>query len=615
MPSLIESIVRGFRLWNRRRIQRRRQRRRISYADWCARYDTLSIEVRSRLSERAARLPSAAAVDVLLPNSSATPARQVWLESLRDQLFANWRLHVRLGPALSEASARWWREQAEREPRIVCHSAPIANHDWWQPLREPGAAPWCALVSECERWRPHTLLLLVEALAARSDAVLAYGDEDRVDAAGRRHDPWFKGDFDLESLRGHDAIGRPSLWRSKDLLQCATAMSAATSAAEEFAPGGALWHDLALRVTEQVTADRVVHVPHVLCHRQDVASSDANRASGASASSAASTAAAAVRAVQAHLERRGIAARAEPRPDRLWPTVRVRFALPAVKPWVTIVIPTRNQLDMLRRCVTSILERTGYDQYDLVIVDNGSDDPQCLQWLAQIGERPSVRVQRDARAFNFASLNNAAVREARGEFVALLNDDVEVISRDWLEEMLSLAARPEIGAVGARLLYGDRTLQHGGVILGLQGAAGHVLKRLPGTDAGPGGRARLLQSYLAVTAACLVVRRALYEQVGGMDEAAFAVAFNDVDFCLKLHAAGYRNLWTPHAELFHHESISRGKEAAAVRRQRLELERAALCARWPQWVERDPHYNPNLTLKTDDFALAEPPREPLFTGQ
>jgi GT2 family glycosyltransferase len=292
----------------------------------------------------------------------------------------------------------------------------------------------------------------------------------------------------------------------------------------------------------------------------------------------------------------------------------VRFALPTVHPRVTIIIPTRNQLGMLRRCVSSILERTRYDQYDLVIVDNGSDDPQCLQWLTHIGEQPRVRVRRDDQPFNFSSLNNAAVSEARGEFVALLNNDVEVISPDWLEEMLSLAARPEIGAVGARLLYGDRTLQHGGVILGLQGGAGHVLKRLASADAGPGGRARLLQSYLAVTAACLVVRRALYEQVGGMDEATFAVAFNDVDFCLKLHAAGYRNLWTPYAELFHHESISRGKEAVAARRQRLELERAALRARWPRWIEHDPHYNPNLTLKSDDFALAEPPREPLLTS-
>lgn len=505
---------------------------------------------------------------------------------------------MRLRPGLSEASARWWREQAEREPRILCHAVATADRDWWQSLREASAAPWSGFVSEGEHWRPHTLLLLVEALAAGSDAVLAYGDEDRIDPDGRRHSPWFKADFDPESLRAHDAVGRPSLYKTAALLGAA----AGAETALELATSGALRHDLLLRVTEGIALDGVVHVPHVLCHRQAVAESEA------------SSMKAAVDAVQAHLDRQSIAARAEPSPDPAWPTVRVRFELPVARPRVTIIIPTRNELDVLRRCVTSILERTRYDRYDLVLVDNGSDDPACLQWLARISEQPRVQVQYDDRPFNFSRLNNTAVRAASAEFVALLNNDVEVSSPDWLEEMLSLAARPEVGAVGARLLYGDRSLQHGGVILGLQGGAGHVLKRLPYTDAGPGGRARVVQSYLAVTAACLVVRRALYEQVGGMDETAFAVAFNDVDFCLKLHAAGYRNLWTPYAELFHHESISRGKEAVEARRPRHERERAALCARWPRWVERDPHYNPNLSLGSDDFALADPPREPLLAG-
>jgi GT2 family glycosyltransferase len=440
------------------------------------------------------------------------------------------------------------------------------------------------VVSEFEYFRPHTLLKLLEAASSQPGAVLVYGDEDRIDESGRRHSPWFKGDFDPEQLLGHDAVGRPALFRVEQVRACSKGLDPASSA---------LLHDLALRVTEGRAPADVVHVPHVLCHRVNPPHTEPE---------------ASVRVVQSFLERAGIAAQAECKADPHWPSVRVRFQLPEPRPWVTVVVPTRNNLEMARRCVASVLSRTTYAHYDLLIVDNGSDDPECLNWLARVSEHARVSVRRDARPFNFSTLNNDSVREARGEFVALLNDDVEVITPGWLDEMLSLAARPSVGAVGARLLYADHSLQHGGVVVGLQGAAGHALKRLARGDPGPGGRARLLQSYLAVTGACLVVRRALYEQVGGMDEAAFAVAFNDVDLCLKLHAAGYRNLWTPHAELFHHESVSRGKEEPEARRRRLRAEGEALRARWPHWVERDPHYNPDLTLASDDFSLADPPR-------
>jgi len=573
-------LARSVALWNHRRLYRRRQSRRIEYATWCECYDTLSDEDSAALRARARPLP----IDLLLADSEASLAmHQLLLQSLQAQWHAPWRLLVALGADASLAA--WWQEQSASDERIV----PVRRAaDPLRTLLRRAAAPWCAVAQPGQRWRPHALLLLAEAVAQREGALLAYGDEDRLDTAGRRTAPWFKGDFDADALLAMNVLGAPVLWQRAAL---------ASRLGDEPLVESAAAHDLALRATRGLEAPQVVHVPHVLCHVAAAPAIDA---------------AAAARAVQAHLGRCGVVALAQP--DTAAPAlVRVRFALPSPPPAVTIVIPTRNGLHLVRRCVHSILRRSTYPAYDLVIVDNGSNEPACLRWLDEIARDPRVTVRRDARPFNFAALNNAAVAQARGDFVALVNNDIELITPAWLEEMVSLAARPGVGAVGARLWFDDGSLQHAGVILGLGGSAGHVLKGAPRSEGGPGQRAWRLQTCLAVTAACLVVRKSTYESVGGMDENAFPVSFNDVDFCLKLSAAGYRNLWTPHAELFHLESVSRGKDHDAAKKRRLDAESAALRERWPEWIARDPYYNPNLTLRSEDCALAEPPRVSLRT--
>lgn len=581
MPAWLQPFARRFALWNRRRLYRRRVSRRIAYATWCERYDTLDDDTAAALRARAKPLP----IDLLLADGDAASAL---LQSLQAQWHAPWRLLVALTG--DEPKALWWREQAARDARIVPVPSGANAH---RTLLGHATAPWCAFVEPCQHWRPHALLLLAEAVAQREGALLAYGDEDRLDAAGQRTMPWFKGDFDTDALLAMNVLGAPVLWQRESLW---------AQLGDEPLIEGAAAHDLALRATRGLQVRQVVHVPHVLCHVSAAPAVDA---------------AAAARAVQAHLRREGIDARAMP--DATAPgLVRVHFALPAPPPAVTIVIPTRNGLQLVRRCVESLLQRSTYADFDIVIVDNGSDDPACLRWFDAIARDARVSVRRDARPFNFAALNNAAVAQARGEYVALVNNDVELITPDWLEEMVSLAARPGVGAVGARLWFDDGSLQHAGVVLGLGGNAGHVLKGAPRSEGGPGQRAWRLQACLAVTAACLVVRKSTYERVGGMDEQAFAVSFNDVDFCLRLTDAGYRNLWTPHAELFHLESVSRGKDHDGARKRRLDAESDALRQRWPAWVARDPYYNPNLTLRSEDCALAEPPRvnlrAPWFEG-
>lgn len=285
---------------------------------------------------------------------------------------------------------------------------------------------------------------------------------------------------------------------------------------------------------------------------------------------------------------------------------RVKRPIPDLSSLVSLIIPLRNGLKLLSRCVDTILAKTDYPNYEIVIVDNGSDDPATLAYLQQIaGDR--VVVLRYDTPFNYSAINNHGVKHARGEIIGLLNNDLEIIHGDWLREMVSQAVRPEIGCVGAMLYYPNETIQHAGVIIGLGGVAGHGFRDFPRGTEGKFNRARLAQNYSSVTAACLVVRRAIFEQVGGLDEE-LAVAFNDIDFCLKVQQAGYRNLWTPFAECYHHESASRGAEDTPEKHERFRKEVETMLQRWKAQIAHDPAYNPNLTLELTDFSLAAPPR-------
>ncbi len=287
--------------------------------------------------------------------------------------------------------------------------------------------------------------------------------------------------------------------------------------------------------------------------------------------------------------------------------IRVVHPVPHPPPEAEIIIPTRNGGDMLRRCLESVFAKTDYPHYLVTLVDNGSDDPLTLDLLARLSLSPGVRLVRDEQPFNFAAINNRAVSASGARVVCLLNDDVEVISPGWLTELVSQALRPEVGAVGARLLYPDGRIQHGGVVLGLRRSAAHAHKGFPGKAPGYMGRLRLVQDCTAVTAACLAVDRKKYLGVGGMDEQSLAVAYNDVDLCLKLRRAGYLNVWTPHAELYHHESATRGRDVSPEKRLRLKAEAAVMNERWGMREYQDPYYHPALSRKCEDFSLAGKP--------
>ena len=327
--------------------------------------------------------------------------------------------------------------------------------------------------------------------------------------------------------------------------------------------------------------------------------------------------------ISEHFIRTGVTATLSPTKGSYW---RIHYPIPDPAPRVTLIIPTRNRLNVLRPCLESLLGKTTYPNFEILIVDNDSDDPDTLAYLREfepadrdlspasprdaVGEKGRrVRVVHFPGEFNFSALNNFGVSQTDAPLVGLLNNDLEVIHGDWLDEMVSHALRPEIGCVGAKLYYPDDRIQHAGVILGVGGVAAHAWQTHPRGAAGQAHRNLLQQNLSAVTAACLVIRREIYEQVGGLNADQLKVAFNDVDFCLKVRAAGYRNLWTPYAELYHHESASRGKEDTLEKRDRFRSEVEYMRSTWGDLLDNDPAYNPNLTLTINDFTLSLPPRE------
>ncbi len=447
----------------------------------------------------------------------------------------------------------------------------------------PAGGDFVLLLEAGDILAPHALLLLAQAILAHPAAVLLYPDHDSLDAEGRRSNPQFKPDWNPDLLPAYDYLGgvcciAGDAWRDA---------SGDAGSGPETSDAALRRYARVLRITRACAPERIVHVPRVLVHRPTRAEVPPSAASEEAAR----------RVVAEALAPQG----AIVEPGLLPGTRRVRYPVPAPAPLVTIIVPTRDKLEILRACIESVCTRTDYPNFEICIIDNRSVEPETLAWLRDVAADPRIRVLRDDRDFNYSALNNRAVAQAAGSVVVLLNNDIEVIAPDWLTEMVSHALRPEIGAVGAKLLYPNGMVQHAGVVLGIGGVAGHVHRYLDGKDPGYMNRAMVTQNLSVVTAACLAVRKAVYEEVGGLDEENLHVAFNDVDFCIRLTRAGYRNLFTPHALLTHHESLSRGHDDTPHKKAIFEREFGYMKRRWGPF--RDPAYNPNLTLEFEDYSL------------
>lgn len=567
---------------------------RNDYAEWIRRYDTIDDHVRAKIRDRIAQMVNIPLISVVMPTYNAN---HKWLaetiDSVRNQVYPHWELCI-ADDASTDPDIRPLLEKYAREDariKVVFrekngHISAASNS-----ALALASGEWIALLDHDDLLREHALYWVARTINENPDTALIYSDEDKLNDAGQRYSPYFKPDWNPDLFYSHNLITHLGVYR-KDILDRIGGVHEGFEGAQDY--------DLALRFIEQITPDSIVHIPRILYHWRVHAQSTAD----SSADAKPYAMLAGERAINEHFRRSGKGGRVE----LVGYGYRARYDLPENRPLVTMIIPVHNGYDIFRKCLESILQKTSYTRFEVLIVDNRSSDQKLLDYLVHAAGLPGVEVVRDDGPFNYSAINNRAVARARGDYVLLMNSDVEVIHEDWLDEMMSLAIQPGVGAVGARLWYPNDTLQHGGVILGIGGVAGHSHKGFHRGHPGYLGRASLIHTCSAVTGACVLFRRELYLSLGGLNEQDLGVALNDVDICLRLGEAGYRTVWTPYAELYHHESLSRGYEDTPEKQERFERERAYMKSRWGELLVNDPAYNPNLTLDHEDFSLAWPPR-------
>jgi GT2 family glycosyltransferase len=567
-----------------------------TYAEWIKFYDRDGAAQRRSIELRIAALKHRPLISIVMPVYNTD---RMWLraciESVRAQHYPHWELCIADDASPAPHVKAVLDEYMARDPRIRVAYRPQNGHisAASNTALELAKGEFVALLDHDDELHPNALLAVAEAVNEHPSWRMMFSDEDKVDTRGRRYEPYFKPDFNYDLFLGQNCVSHLGIY-STQLLRDVGGFLLGMEGSQDW--------DLALRCVERLSRDEIGHIPQVLYHWRAIPGSTA--LSGDQKSYAHD---AGYKAVTAHLARVSPGATVVPVMG-LPGNYRVRYPVPSPEPRVSLIVPTRDRLHLLKMCVDSILAKTDYKNFEILIVDNGSVEVETLGYFREVVSDDRVRVLSYPHPFNYSAINNFAAANTDAEIVGLVNNDIEAISPGWLSEMVSQAVRANVGCVGALLYYPNDTVQHAGVVTGFGGVAGHGHHAHPRGGLGYFGRLALVQEYSAVTAACLLVRRSIFEEVGGLDES-LQVAFNDVDFCLRVRAAGYRNLWTPFAALYHHESASRGTEDTPAKVARFESEIRFMRERWGDSLDADPAYNPNLSLNTTPFALAFPPRE------
>ena len=552
------------------------------YRSWIEKYEPGTAEL---ARQRSTRFERRIKISIVTPTYE-TPVEflKALLESVRGQTYDNWELCVADGGSRRPDVREVLEEESRRDPRIkavfLAHNQGIAGNS--AAALALAGGDFVTFLDHDDTLAPFALFEVARAVNADPDADVLYSDEDMIDVKDRRTLPQFKPDWSPEVLVCHNYICHLAVYR-RELLDRVGGLRPGFDGAQDF--------DLVLRATEQ--ARKIVHIPKVLYHWRFHAGSSAGDVSAKMYAVEAGR-----KALQEHLNRRGVAGAVTNGPFLC--TYRTTYAL-AARPLVSILIATRDQAAVLARCLDS-LARSSYNPYEILLVENNSREPETFAYYRRLEGRPEVRLLLWDRPFNYAAVNNYAASQAKGEVLLFLNNDVEVINADWLERLLEHALRLEIGAVGAKLYYPDGKLQHGGMILGVGAVGAHVHLGTARGEAGYGNRLVSNQNYSAVTGACLMTRRCVFEEAGGFDED-FALAFNDTDLCLRIRQRGYRIVWTPWAELFHHESATRGHDNTPEKKAQFHDAASRFLVKWSDWLRRgDPYYNPNLSTETP-FSL------------
>jgi O-antigen biosynthesis protein len=570
---------------------------RNDYAKWVRLFDTIDNSKRNKIRTAITQMKNPPLISVIMPTYNVKPKLLTEaIRSIQNQLYPNWELCI-ADDASTDAAIRPLLENYSRNDKRIKvvfrenngHISAASNS-----ALELVTADWVALMDHDDMLPEHALYYVAKTILNHPDAGMIYSDEDKIDEFGKRFSPHFKSEWNPDLFFSQSYVSHLGVYR-KNILDEIGGFRVGLEGSQDY--------DLLLRCLPYLKDDQIIHIPKILYHWRMVEGSTA-----LSSGEKNYTTDAGIKALQDYFSSQSevVTVDAGPVPN----TYRVHYPVLQPEPLVSLLIPTRDGREITEICVRSIITKSTYSNFEILILDNGSVQDDTLAFFEAIQlEDARVKVLRYDHPFNYSAINNFGAKHAQGEIIGLVNNDIEVISPEWLTEMVSYAVRPDVGCVGAKLYYNNDTLQHGGVILGIGDVAGHSHKHYPRAEFGYFSRLLLRQTISAVTAACLLVRRDVFEQVGGLDELNLKVAFNDVDFCLKVREAGYRNVWTAYAELYHHESISRGAEDTPEKISRFQKETKFMKNKWGSALVQDPYYSPNLTLQYEDFSLAWPPRQ------
>ncbi|EEU74829.1 glycosyl transferase [Enterococcus faecalis JH1] len=562
-------------------------RNQASYPNWLARNEVLDIEA---MTQEIATFHYQPKISIAMPVYNV---EEKWLrlciDSILNQVYTNWELcmadDASTDPNVKKILTEY--QQLDERIRVVFREQNGHISEATNSALAIATGEFVALLDNDDELAINAFYEVVKVLNENPELDLIYSDEDKIDMDGNRSDPAFKPDWSPDLLLGTNYISHLGVYRRSILEEIGGFLKGYEGSQD---------YDLVLRFTEKTTKERIKHIPKVLYYWRMLPTSTAvDQGSKGYAFEAG------LRAVQDALVRRGINGHAtHGAANGLYD---VYYDIESEK-LVSIIIPTKNGYKDVQRCVSSIIEKTTYQNYEIIMADNGSTDPKMHELYAEFEQQLPGRffVESIDIPFNFSTINNRAAKKAHGEYLLFLNNDTEVITENWLTLMVSFAQQERIGCVGAKLLYPNNTVQHAGVILGLGGVAGHGHYGYPHGDLGYFGRLAINVNYSAVTAACLLMKKADFDAVGGFEEA-FTVAFNDVDLCLKVQALGRDNVWLHEAELYHFESQTRGYDDKGKKKKRFEQEKVMMEEKWGPLIENDPFYNPNLTRDIPNFSL------------
>lgn len=564
------------------------------YRKWLRKHQPASRYSAEEIINRVNSFEFTPCISIIMPvyNTPVTWLKKA-VESVQAQVYPNWQLCIADDCSTSKATLKYLQSVEENTKIEVVyrkdngHISLASNSGL-----ELATGEFICFLDHDDELSPQALYRVAEAINKNPDVLFLYSDEDKINERGWRSEPHFKSSWNAELLRSYNYINHLAVYQ-RDQLNALGGLRVGYEGAQDY--------DLILRFTDNVEEDQIIHIPEILYHWRKISTSTAYEKAVKPY-----IADAGKQALADHLSRNRVDAEIHTVAE-LTNTFHVHYYLQQ-QPSVSIIIPTRDHCELLQRCISSIREKTSYQDYEIVVINNRSKEHKTLVYLAELNNIENTRVLSYDNEFNYSALNNFAVSEVQGECICLLNNDTEIISESWLETMVSHLQQPSIGAVGAQLLYPDNTLQHAGVILGIGGGAGHSHKYKDAEKWGYMARANVTQNLSAVTGACLMVKKKDYVTVGGLDELDFSIAFNDVDLCLKLREAGLKIVYSPHVKLYHFESKSRGLDTASDKLIRFEREKENLKTKWGRLLQRDPYYNPNLSLSREDFSLSDNPR-------